>query len=91
MPGAHGGGMGRLTPLAVLVPLLLSEALLLAALIVGSQPGEIPVTEWPEASDRRLLNASQIEELGELNRTAVVFDGEWYVYEDGGSLDEYRR
>lgn len=80
--------MGRLISLAMA---LAAEALLLAALVAGSQPGEIGETEWPEASDRRLLGASQIEELDELNRTAVVFDGEWYVYEDGGALDEYRR
>ena len=72
-------------PLAVLLPVLLAESLLLAALVLGSQPGEMPDDVWPEASDRKLLNASQIEEIREHDRCAVVFDGQSYVYEEGAS------
>ena len=77
--------MRSLASLPVLLPLMISEALLLAALITASQPGEIAQTEWPEASDRRLLSESQIEEIREHNRCAVEFDGQSYVYEDGAS------
>ena len=74
--------MRSLASLPILLPLMISEALLLAALIASSQPGEIAETEWPEASDRRLLSASQMEEIREHDRCAIVFDGQSYVYED---------
>ena len=77
--------MRSLASLPILLPLMISEALLLAALIASSQPGEIAETEWPEASDRRLLSASQMEEIREHDRCAIVFDGQSYVYEDGAS------
>ena len=77
--------MRSLASLTVLLPLMISEALLLAALIMASQPGEIAQKDWPEASDRRLLSASQMEEIREHDRCAIVFDGQSYVYEDGAS------
>lgn len=74
--------MGRLISLAMA---LAAEALLLAALVAGSQPGEICEKDWPDASDRMLLSASQMEEIREHDRCAIVFDGQSYVYEDGAS------
>lgn len=74
--------MGRLLSLCLT---LAAEALLLAALVIASQPDGISETEWPEASDRRLLSASQMEEIREHDRCAIVFDGQSYVYEDGAS------